>query len=165
MFLVITGEFGSGMMPSPSDRSGVFISLAAAFRPPRPDGEPAMILGRRDALDASRKLITSVGLGAKEDAALASSTARNLFDAYLDALTDYTIDKPGDVGAWVRQAALDAIVVGFMLFSRTIDMNISFFFPPLAVFFSPFCKRVVHFRQELNAGKWLCGIRINTTSH
>lgn len=36
---------------------------------------------------------------------------QNLYDCYLLALKEYTIDSRGDIGAWVREAAMTGLHV------------------------------------------------------
>ncbi|XP_064213928.1 tubulin-specific chaperone D isoform X2 [Tribolium castaneum] len=55
---------------------------------------------RRDSI----KALTSLSVTMAED--LAKSDVLRIFDVFLASLKDYTQDKRGDVGAWVREAAM-----------------------------------------------------------
>lgn len=42
----------------------------------------------------------------------------DLYDCYLLALKEYTIDSRGDIGAWVREAAMTGLHVCILLKSN-----------------------------------------------
>ena len=58
---------------------------------------------RRDAL----KALTSVGT--KLEHCLSAELIHHIYDCFMISLEDYTLDRRGDVGAWVREAALTGI--------------------------------------------------------
>jgi len=51
-----------------------------------------------------------------DNLAIDKEVASNLLKAFLVAMDDYTLDRRGDIGAWVREAAMQGIVdILFML--------------------------------------------------
>jgi len=59
--------------------------------------------GRRDALKALTSVCTKLA------ARLTNEQIHFVYDSFMIALDDYTLDRRGDVGAWVREAALTGI--------------------------------------------------------
>jgi hypothetical protein len=67
------------------------------------DGTEKWAEARRDAVNG----LTS--LAVRLCGSLGTETILNVYDAFLLSLEDYTLDRRGDVGAWVREAALSGI--------------------------------------------------------
>lgn len=44
----------------------------------------------------------------------------SIYRAFLNSLDDYTVDRRGDIGAWVREAALTALKVTYMALLYTL---------------------------------------------
>lgn len=67
--------------------------------------------GRRDAVKALSNLVQTIGF--KRIASLHIMGEQNclnkIFECFLMALEEYTIDNRGDIGAWVREAAMNAL--------------------------------------------------------
>lgn len=67
--------------------------------------------GRRDAVKALSNLIQTIGF--KRIASLQILDEQNclnkIFECFLLALDEYTVDNRGDIGAWVREAAMNAL--------------------------------------------------------
>ncbi|XP_067044336.1 tubulin-specific chaperone D-like [Acropora muricata] len=66
---------------------------------------------RRDALKALARIACTVGLSRTGDEreVVTESGLRVLYEAFFVALSDYTIDSRGDVGAWVREASMTGL--------------------------------------------------------
>jgi len=66
---------------------------------------------RRDALKAIARIACTVGLSrtGDEDYVVTENSLRALYDAFIAAMSDYTIDSRGDVGAWVREASMTGL--------------------------------------------------------
>ena len=79
--------------------------------------------GRRDAL----KALTSVGT--KLDKYISNELIHHIYDCFMISLEDYTVDRRGDVGAWVREAAL----TGIELFTLKLLSSDSSKIPPSIV--------------------------------
>eukprot|EP00088_Acartia_fossae_P032718 TRINITY_DN33473_c0_g2_i1.p1 TRINITY_DN33473_c0_g2~~TRINITY_DN33473_c0_g2_i1.p1 ORF type:complete len:502 (-),score=89.06 TRINITY_DN33473_c0_g2_i1:224-1729(-) len=58
---------------------------------------------RRDAVKALTNVVT------KPEIVLSTEMTHTVYDCFLVCLEDYTLDRRGDVGAWVREAALSGI--------------------------------------------------------
>jgi hypothetical protein len=43
------------------------------------------------------------------DDSICEANIVRLYECYLDCLDDYTIDRRGDIGAWVREAAMTGL--------------------------------------------------------
>ena len=68
--------------------------------------------GRRDVIKAIIGLIKTVGVSTKSDHGESSICEANIvpiYDCFLKAMEDYTHDRRGDVGAWVREAAMSGL--------------------------------------------------------
>lgn len=67
--------------------------------------------GRREAVKALSNLVQTIGF--KRIASLQILNGQNclnkIFECFLLALEEYTIDNRGDIGAWVREAAMNAL--------------------------------------------------------
>lgn len=63
---------------------------------------------RRDAAHALTRLCLTTGVDPEDngDNGLSSSNIGKIFDCLLGCLDDYTLDRRGDIGAWVREAGL-----------------------------------------------------------
>lgn len=59
---------------------------------------------RRDSVKALGNIVTTVGY-----AKLSDDNLRKIFNCLLKALDEYTIDNRGDIGAWVREAAMSVL--------------------------------------------------------
>jgi len=46
----------------------------------------------------------------KGDENISSSNIPKIIDCYINCLDDYTVDRRGDIGAWVREAAMSGIL-------------------------------------------------------
>lgn len=62
---------------------------------------------RRDSVKALSNVIETIGFGDKEW--LDTISLEKVFNCLLIALQEYTIDNRGDIGAWVREAAMVAL--------------------------------------------------------
>ncbi|KAJ8384713.1 hypothetical protein AAFF_G00199190 [Aldrovandia affinis] len=67
---------------------------------------------RKDATRAIAQVCTTVGVSAQGsvDAVLCADNVSQVYCALLDCLSDYTTDSRGDVGAWVREAAMSSLM-------------------------------------------------------
>ncbi|XP_010786645.1 tubulin-specific chaperone D [Notothenia coriiceps] len=67
---------------------------------------------RRDAVKAISQVCLKVGVCAhgSPDSALCSENVPEVYGVLLHCMTDYTRDSRGDVGAWVREAAMTSIM-------------------------------------------------------
>lgn len=66
---------------------------------------------RRDCVKALTNVIQTVGFDAIRNLELPGigNADEKVFDCFLLALHEYTIDNRGDIGAWVREAAMNAL--------------------------------------------------------
>ncbi|KAI9585972.1 tubulin-specific chaperone D [Glossina fuscipes] len=65
---------------------------------------------RRDSVKALSKLVETVGFNKDSKVSFANTRYFNkVLDCFLKALGEYTLDNRGDIGAWVREAAMNAI--------------------------------------------------------
>uniref|UniRef100_A0A1A9WDM9 Tubulin-specific chaperone D n=1 Tax=Glossina brevipalpis TaxID=37001 RepID=A0A1A9WDM9_9MUSC len=65
---------------------------------------------RRDSVKALSKLVETVGYNKESKVSFANTKYLNkVLDCLLKALDEYTLDNRGDIGAWVREAAMNAI--------------------------------------------------------
>ncbi|XP_034751185.1 tubulin-specific chaperone D isoform X2 [Etheostoma cragini] len=67
---------------------------------------------RRDAVKAIAQVCVKAGVCAhgSPDSALCSENVAEVYDALLNSMNDYTTDSRGDVGAWVREAAMTSLM-------------------------------------------------------
>ncbi|XP_046893536.1 tubulin-specific chaperone D [Hypomesus transpacificus] len=67
---------------------------------------------RRDAIRALAQVCVKVGVRAQgsADSALCAANVTEVYGALLDCMRDYTTDSRGDVGAWVREAAMTSLM-------------------------------------------------------
>ncbi|KAJ8251398.1 hypothetical protein GJAV_G00220910 [Gymnothorax javanicus] len=63
---------------------------------------------RRDAAKAMAQVCVTVGVSG--DSALSAECVSQVYCTLLDCLSDYTTDSRGDVGAWVREAAMSSLM-------------------------------------------------------
>ncbi|XP_063148743.1 tubulin-specific chaperone D [Candoia aspera] len=86
---------------------------------------------RRDGLKAVAKVCLTVGVNGEgsPNEFVCKSNVTQIYNILLDGLNDYTTDSRGDVGAWVREAAMTSLMEITLLLTRTeptlIDANIS----------------------------------------
>lgn len=84
------------------------VSLVPDEREIRASGLNPIILswseGRRDSVKALSNVIQTVGFDC-----LDAGKLDNLFTCFLKALEEYTVDNRGDIGAWVREASMQAL--------------------------------------------------------
>ncbi|XP_026523386.1 tubulin-specific chaperone D isoform X1 [Notechis scutatus] len=86
---------------------------------------------RRDGLKAVAKICLTVGVNGEgsPNEFVCKSNITDIYNILLDGLNDYTTDSRGDVGAWVREAAMTSLVEITLLLTRTepalIDANVS----------------------------------------
>lgn len=52
------------------------------------------------------------------DGAMTFERYQKIFDAFLNALSDYSVDNRGDVGSWIRESAIIALINLTLLLSR-----------------------------------------------
>ncbi len=68
--------------------------------------------GRRDVLKAIVSMIKTVGVstdGTRGESQICEANVVPIYDCFLKALEDYTHDRRGDIGAWVREAAMSGL--------------------------------------------------------
>ncbi|XP_075941982.1 tubulin-specific chaperone D isoform X1 [Anarhichas minor] len=67
---------------------------------------------RRDAVRAIAQVVVKVAVCAhgSPDSALCSENVAEVYGALLNRMNDYTTDSRGDVGAWVREAAMSSLM-------------------------------------------------------
>ncbi|XP_061080401.1 tubulin-specific chaperone D isoform X2 [Conger conger] len=67
---------------------------------------------RRDAAKAMAQVCATVGVSAQGsvDSVLCAENVSQVYWSLLDCLNDYTTDSRGDVGAWVREAAMSSLL-------------------------------------------------------
>uniref|UniRef100_UPI0037E9BBBB tubulin-specific chaperone D n=1 Tax=Semicossyphus pulcher TaxID=241346 RepID=UPI0037E9BBBB len=67
---------------------------------------------RRDAVKAIAQVCVEAGVSAhgSPDSALCSENVAEVYGTLLDSMNDYTTDSRGDVGAWVREAAMTSLM-------------------------------------------------------
>ncbi|KAM6469790.1 tubulin-specific chaperone D isoform 2-T3 [Liasis olivaceus] len=86
---------------------------------------------RRDGLKAVGKVCLTVGVNGEgsPNEFVCKSNVTQIYNILLDGLNDYTTDSRGDVGAWVREAAMTSLMEITLLLARTepalIDANVS----------------------------------------
>ncbi|GFR62125.1 tubulin-specific chaperone D, partial [Elysia marginata] len=70
-----------------------------------------MAEARRDAVKAVANLCLTVGVDkqGQPDSVLSPGNVNTIYRALLQAMKDYTLDSRGDIGAWVREAAMQAL--------------------------------------------------------
>ncbi|XP_070340005.1 tubulin-specific chaperone D isoform X5 [Equus asinus] len=75
---------------------------------------------RRDALKAISRVCQTVGVeaGGSPDEVVCEENVAQIFRTLLDCLRDYTTDSRGDVGAWVREAAMTSLMDLTLLLGR-----------------------------------------------
>uniref|UniRef100_A0A8D2D2J7 Tubulin-specific chaperone D n=1 Tax=Sciurus vulgaris TaxID=55149 RepID=A0A8D2D2J7_SCIVU len=81
---------------------------------------------RRDGLKAIARVCQTVGVkaeGPPEDAVCTENVAQ-VYAALLDCMGDYTTDSRGDVGSWVREAAMTSLMDLTLLLAQTQPMLI-----------------------------------------
>lgn len=69
---------------------------------------------RRDSVKALSAVVDTIGFAADDGGDETTSINRHIDDIFaclLSALQEYTIDDRGDIGAWVREAAMNGIMV------------------------------------------------------
>ncbi|XP_074081296.1 tubulin-specific chaperone D [Macrotis lagotis] len=76
---------------------------------------------RRDALKALAKICQTVGVKAEasQDDVICKENVSQIYDTLLDCMNDYTTDSRGDVGAWVREAAMTGLMELTLLLTRS----------------------------------------------
>ncbi|XP_042361024.1 tubulin-specific chaperone D isoform X2 [Plectropomus leopardus] len=76
---------------------------------------------RRDAVTAIAQVCVKVGVCAdgSPDSALCSENVAEVYGVLLNSMNDYTTDSRGDVGAWVREAAMTSLVDVTLLVSSS----------------------------------------------
>ena len=67
--------------------------------------------GRRDVVRAISRIVKTVGVrpGNQVTDTVCEANIVPLYECYLRCLDDYTVDRRGDVGAWVREAAMTGL--------------------------------------------------------
>ncbi|MBN3310433.1 TBCD protein, partial [Amia calva] len=82
------------------------------------DRDVSFAEARRDALRAISQVSATVGVSMQgsPDSVLCAANVPEIYSALLDCMGDYTTDSRGDVGAWVREAAMTSLMeVTFLL--------------------------------------------------
>ncbi len=64
--------------------------------------------GRRDAVKAITDIVKTVGVR-KGSSPIDKDKASRVLSCLLSAFDDYTLDRRGDIGAWVREAAMQGV--------------------------------------------------------
>ncbi|KAG7317357.1 hypothetical protein KOW79_019655 [Hemibagrus wyckioides] len=73
--------------------------------------EQGFLEARRDAASALARVCVTVGVCAQAspDSAVCEGNVRGVYEALLECMNDYTSDSRGDVGSWVRVAAMTGL--------------------------------------------------------
>lgn len=100
----------SSPSPSPSlPLPALLADLIAATKPEaqawKRDAE-----ARRNAVEGLAGVVASAGMCVHGAGGLSQSDVTAVFDALMKATEDYATDNRGDVGSWVRRAAVDALL-------------------------------------------------------
>ncbi|XP_048760810.2 tubulin-specific chaperone D-like [Ostrea edulis] len=95
--------------------------------------EKKWVEARRDAVTAITDLCKTVGVGDSPSRSMCAENVPRVYDSLLVAMTDYTLDSRGDVGAWVREASM----TGLMEISSLLVNN------KPELFTSEICKRAI----------------------
>ncbi|XP_040606163.1 tubulin-specific chaperone D [Mesocricetus auratus] len=76
---------------------------------------------RRDGLKAISRICQTVGVKAEgpSDEVVCKENISEIYSALLDCMNDYTTDSRGDVGAWVREAAMTSLMDLTLLLAQT----------------------------------------------
>ncbi|XP_064126499.1 tubulin-specific chaperone D isoform X1 [Loxodonta africana] len=76
---------------------------------------------RRDTLRAIARICLTVGVSAEgvPDEVLCEANVPQIYSTLLDCMNDYTMDSRGDVGAWVREAAMTSLMELTLLLGRS----------------------------------------------
>ncbi|XP_033827733.1 tubulin-specific chaperone D [Periophthalmus magnuspinnatus] len=76
---------------------------------------------RRDAIKAISQVCVKAGVsaGGCPDSILCSENLLEVYEVLLNSMSDYTTDSRGDVGAWVREAAMTSLMDVTLLVSGT----------------------------------------------
>ncbi|KAL1779263.1 tubulin-specific chaperone D [Sigmodon hispidus] len=76
---------------------------------------------RRDSLKAISRICQTVGVKAEgpPDEVMCKENISEVYTALLDCMNDYTTDSRGDVGAWVREAAMTSLMDLTLLLAQT----------------------------------------------
>uniref|UniRef100_UPI00398F11B9 tubulin-specific chaperone D n=1 Tax=Pristiophorus japonicus TaxID=55135 RepID=UPI00398F11B9 len=82
---------------------------------------------RRDALKAIAQVCKTVGVNEDGpcDQVICRSNVSQIYDTLLDCMNDYTTDSRGDIGAWVREAAMTSLMELTTLLVQTHPQLIS----------------------------------------
>uniref|UniRef100_A0A8C6RHM6 Tubulin-specific chaperone D n=1 Tax=Nannospalax galili TaxID=1026970 RepID=A0A8C6RHM6_NANGA len=81
---------------------------------------------RRDSLKAISRICQTVGVNSEgpPDEVVCRENIAEVYAALLNSMSDYTTDSRGDVGAWVREAAMTSLMDLTLLLARTEPMLI-----------------------------------------
>ncbi|XP_006869675.1 PREDICTED: tubulin-specific chaperone D [Chrysochloris asiatica] len=76
---------------------------------------------RRDSLRAIARICQTVGVNAEgvPDEVVCEANVPQIYSTLLDCMNDYTTDSRGDVGAWVREAAMTSLMELTLLLGRS----------------------------------------------
>ncbi|XP_016895946.1 tubulin-specific chaperone D isoform X2 [Cynoglossus semilaevis] len=82
---------------------------------------------RRDAVSAVSQVCLTAGVspGGSPDSALCAENIAKVYDMLLENINDYTTDSRGDVGAWVREAAMSSLKVVTVLVATAAPQMLS----------------------------------------
>uniref|UniRef100_A0A8D2ZHR4 Tubulin-specific chaperone D n=1 Tax=Scophthalmus maximus TaxID=52904 RepID=A0A8D2ZHR4_SCOMX len=88
----------------------VCFKLRAHFQDTQKEG--SFTEARRDAIRAIAQLCLTVGVypHGSPDSALCSENVSQVYCTLLESMNDYTTDSRGDIGAWVREAAMTSLM-------------------------------------------------------
>ncbi|KAL2101636.1 hypothetical protein ACEWY4_003397 [Coilia grayii] len=77
--------------------------------------------GRRDAVTALAQVCVTVGVDAEgsPDCVLCAGNVQQVYATLLNCMADYSTDSRGDVGAWVREAAMSSLMEVTLLIAST----------------------------------------------
>ena len=65
---------------------------------------------RRDSVNAIMSIVRTLGVSKEQgETSIGSSTLVRLYECFIAGLGDYTMDRRGDIGAWVREACMVAL--------------------------------------------------------
>ncbi|TRY90297.1 hypothetical protein DNTS_012375 [Danionella cerebrum] len=77
-----------------------------------PEKEDSLTEARRDAATAMSQVCLTAGVcvSGSPDQALCEANVRPVYEALLGCMNDYSMDSRGDVGGWVRKAAMSSLM-------------------------------------------------------
>jgi hypothetical protein len=97
------------MVFNPAVLDTVIDTLTMATRPDFKVGDEPDAETRRNAINALVELCETVGVSGAVESGLPPSRVHSVFETLMLAMTDYSMDKRGDVGSWSRIAAMEGL--------------------------------------------------------